>query len=50
MRSNGVSAEVERQMDAALKKLEELQGQKLGKGENRCWSACARARSFPCLA
>ncbi|MBZ5650460.1 MAG: pyruvate, phosphate dikinase [Acidobacteriia bacterium] len=34
MRSNGVSAEVERQMDAALKKLEELQGQKLGKGEN----------------
>ncbi len=34
MRSDGVSAEVERQMDAALKKLEELQGQKLGKGEN----------------
>jgi pyruvate,orthophosphate dikinase len=34
MRSNGVSAEVERQMDAALKKLEELQGQKLGQGEN----------------
>ena len=34
MRSNGVSAEVESQMDAALKKLEELQGQKLGKGEN----------------
>src|SRR5689334_24810549 len=34
MRSNGVSPEVERQMDAALKKLEELQGQKLGKGEN----------------
>ncbi len=34
MRSNGVSAEVERQMDAALKKLEELQVQKLGKGEN----------------
>src|SRR6476660_6984461 len=34
MRSNGVSAEVDRQMDAALKKLEELQGQKLGKGEN----------------
>src|SRR5579871_2105270 len=34
MRSNGVSAEVERQMDAALQKLEELQGQKLGKGEN----------------
>ena len=34
MRSNGVSAEVERQMDAALKKLEDLQGQKLGKGEN----------------
>ena len=34
MRSNGVSAEVERQMDAALKQLEDLQGQKLGKGEN----------------
>jgi pyruvate, orthophosphate dikinase len=34
MRTNGVSAEVERQMDAALKKLEDLQGQKLGKGEN----------------
>jgi pyruvate,orthophosphate dikinase len=34
MRTNGVSAEVERQMDAALKRLEELQGQKLGKGEN----------------
>src|SRR6202030_1584343 len=26
MRTNGVSAEVERQMDAALKQLEELQG------------------------
>src|SRR5450631_4066601 len=34
MRTNGVSAEVERQMDAALKQLEQLQGQKLGKGEN----------------
>ena len=34
MRTNGVSAEVKSQMDAALKKLEELQGQKLGKGEN----------------
>ena len=34
MRTNGVSDEVERQMDAALKQLEELQGQKLGKGEN----------------
>src|SRR6202158_5670576 len=34
MRTNGVSAEVERQMDAALKKVEDLQGQKLGKGEN----------------
>jgi pyruvate,orthophosphate dikinase len=34
MRSNGVSAEVEHQMDGALKQLEELQGQKLGKGEN----------------
>jgi pyruvate, orthophosphate dikinase len=34
MRTNGVSSEIERQMDAALKRLEELQGQKLGKGEN----------------
>ena len=34
MRSNGVSAEVDRQMEEALKHLEELQGQKLGKGEN----------------
>src|SRR5438477_12428100 len=34
MRTNGVSAEVERQMDAALKRLEELQEQKLGRGEN----------------
>src|ERR1700682_1738508 len=34
MRTNGVSAEIERQMDAALKQLEDLQGQKLGKGEN----------------
>src|SRR3979490_2559795 len=34
MRTHGVAAEVERQMDAALKQLEELQGQKLGKGEN----------------
>src|SRR6202162_4731998 len=34
MRTNGVSAEVERQMDAALKRLEDLQGQKLGKGDN----------------
>ncbi len=34
MRTNGVSAEVDREMDSALKRLEELQGQKLGKGEN----------------
>src|ERR1700694_524673 len=34
MRTNGVSAEVDRQMESALKRLEELQGQKLGKGEN----------------
>src|SRR6266850_8168847 len=34
MRTNGVSAEVERQMDAALNQLQELQGQKLGQGEN----------------
>src|SRR6478752_4232416 len=34
MRSNGVSSEVDRQMDEALRKLESLQGQKLGSGEN----------------
>src|SRR6202142_766163 len=34
MRTNGVSAEVQRQMDEALKHLEELQGQKLGDKEN----------------
>src|SRR5579883_1868968 len=34
MRNNRVSAEVDRQMNAALKKLEDLQGQKLGAGEN----------------
>src|SRR5450631_2270041 len=34
MRNNGVSAEVDRQMADALKQLEELQGQKLGKGDN----------------
>jgi pyruvate,orthophosphate dikinase len=34
MRTNGVSAEVERQMEQALARLEQLQGQKLGKGEN----------------
>src|ERR1700758_2689403 len=34
MRANGVSAEVDRQMDSALQRLEELQVQKLGKGEN----------------
>jgi len=34
MRTGGSSKEVERQMDAALAKLEGLQGQKLGKGSN----------------
>src|SRR5882724_10202604 len=34
MRSNKVSAEVDRQMEQALKNLEQLQGQRLGKGEN----------------
>src|SRR5262252_5695635 len=34
MRQGRVSAEVDRQMEAALKQLEELQGQKLGRGEN----------------
>src|SRR5258705_2177905 len=34
MRKNGVSKEVEGQMDAALGQLESLQGQKLGKGDN----------------
>src|SRR5438309_6378741 len=34
MRKGGVSQEVDREMDGALRKLEELQGQKLGKGNN----------------
>src|SRR6204780_3340016 len=34
MRSGGVSKEVDRQMEEALAKLEALQGQKLGAGEN----------------
>src|SRR5438477_3024904 len=34
MRHNGVSPEVDRQMEEALAHLEQLQGQKLGKGEN----------------
>src|ERR1700704_772827 len=34
MRHNAVSKEVDRQMEEALAKLESLQGQKLGKGEN----------------
>src|SRR5690242_10710199 len=34
MRTNGTSAEVDRQMEDALKRLEQLQGQKLGKGDN----------------
>src|ERR1700746_517683 len=34
MRRGGVSKEVDRQMQEALAKLESLQGQKLGKGEN----------------
>ena len=34
MRRNSVSSEVDRQMEDALNKLQELQGQKLGKGEN----------------
>src|SRR5229473_2662833 len=34
MRSGGVSKEVDRQMEEALARLEQLQRQKLGKGEN----------------
>jgi pyruvate, orthophosphate dikinase len=34
MKQGGVSPEVDRQMDEALRKLENLQGQKLGSGEN----------------
>jgi pyruvate,orthophosphate dikinase len=34
MRLNAVSKDVERQMEEALARLEDLQGQKLGKGEN----------------
>ena len=35
MRHNAVSKEVDRQMDEALKHLEQLQGQKLGQGLNQ---------------
>src|SRR6202158_2611069 len=51
MRTNGVSAEVDRQMDAALKRLEELQGQTLVKGENPLLvSGRPGARfSMPCM-
>jgi pyruvate,orthophosphate dikinase len=34
MRRNAVSSDVDRQMEEALRHLEELQGQKLGKGQN----------------
>jgi pyruvate,orthophosphate dikinase len=34
MRQGGVSDEVDRQMESALQRLESLQGQKLGKGDN----------------
>ncbi len=34
MRHKGVSQEVDRQMDEALERLEQLQGQRLGKGDN----------------
>src|ERR1700748_2851020 len=34
MKHGSVSSEVDRQMDEALRKLESLQGQKLGSGEN----------------
>ena len=34
MRNNKVSVEVDRQMEQALKQLEQLQGQRLGKGDN----------------
>jgi pyruvate,orthophosphate dikinase len=34
MRTNGVSKDVDRQMEEALSRLEKLQGQQLGKGEN----------------
>src|SRR5437868_5304754 len=34
MRKGGVSQDVDRQMDEALRRLEQLQGQKLGKGQN----------------
>src|SRR5438132_2886236 len=34
MRKGGVSQDVDRQMDEALRQLEQLQGQKLGKGQN----------------
>ena len=50
MRDGKVSAEVTRQMEEALRHLEGLQGQKLGKGENPLLVSVVRARSFPCRA
>ena len=50
MRSGSVSTEVERQMDAALERLENCRDRNWARATIRCWSACARARSSPCPA
>ena len=44
------SANIDREMDAALARLETLQGQKLGAGDNPLLSACAREPSSACRA
>src|SRR5258707_13708797 len=45
MRSGGVSKEVDRQMEESLARLEALQGQKLGTGENPwLWSEGSDAK------
>ena len=48
MKTGKVSPAIEEQTSAALKRLQELQGQKLGTGDNPLLSACALAPNFPC--
>ena len=50
MRQGGVSEEVDRQMDAALARLESLQGQKLGKGDNPQGFLPLHPSFLPCAA
>ena len=47
---NKVPSEVDAQMSEALATLESRWGKSWGTRAIRCWSACARARNFPCRA